>query len=157
TSPSGKWRVFVGELDGGWQFVPIQVSRPQTDLWLIRDDGSGLRRLTSDGKSYDPSWSPSGERIAFVREGNVAVLSVRTGETRILQGLRGSRPYTWECDYFEFERPTWAPNGRAIAAVAGNGCGSDGGTVADAASGRAIIQFSSATNYQWDKGSELDL
>jgi Tol biopolymer transport system component len=30
---------------------------------VIRADGSGRRRLTSDGISFHPVWSPDGERI----------------------------------------------------------------------------------------------
>jgi Tol biopolymer transport system component len=35
------------------------------DLYTIRADGTGLRRLTTNGVSYDPVWSPDGGRIAF--------------------------------------------------------------------------------------------
>jgi Tol biopolymer transport system component len=39
-----------------------------TDLFTIKADGGGLRRLTSGRKDdYFPSWDPSGKRIAFVR------------------------------------------------------------------------------------------
>jgi TolB protein len=39
-----------------------------TDLFTVRADGGGLRRLTSGRKDdFFQSWDPSGERIAFVR------------------------------------------------------------------------------------------
>jgi hypothetical protein len=59
--------VFVGEYDEQWRFVPSQDHRQQTDLWLINTNGTGLRKLTSDGFSYGP-WAPSGIVIAFVNE-----------------------------------------------------------------------------------------
>jgi Tol biopolymer transport system component len=38
-------------------------------IWLVRPDGTGLKRLTRPGARYDfdPSWSPQGDAIAFQR------------------------------------------------------------------------------------------
>src|SRR5438046_10764952 len=43
-------------------------SCPGTDIWVIRQDGSGLRLITSifTGHNASPSWSPDGRRIVFV-------------------------------------------------------------------------------------------
>lgn len=40
-----------------------------TDLYVIRADGSGVRRLTRTPGRYEfsPSWDPSGERLAYAR------------------------------------------------------------------------------------------
>ncbi|MBL8092226.1 MAG: PD40 domain-containing protein, partial [Anaerolineales bacterium] len=48
-SPNGEWIVFTKNGDG---------------LWLIRPDGSGLKRLTNKD-DIDPSWSPDGLMISF--------------------------------------------------------------------------------------------
>jgi Tol biopolymer transport system component len=52
-SPDGEWIVFREGLT-------------QEDLYLVRPDGTGLRRLTNDiYKDRGPSWTPDGERIVF--------------------------------------------------------------------------------------------
>ena len=37
------------------------------DLFVMRADGSGVRRLTQGGQSTDPVWSPDGQELAFTR------------------------------------------------------------------------------------------
>jgi uncharacterized repeat protein (TIGR01451 family) len=39
---------------------------PRANVYVMRPDGTGVRRLTHDDASADPSWSPDGQRIAFV-------------------------------------------------------------------------------------------
>jgi len=43
----------------------LQVHVPETDLFVVRFDGTGERRLTVGLSASDPSWSPDGQRIAF--------------------------------------------------------------------------------------------
>ncbi|MGH9764544.1 MAG: TolB family protein, partial [Blastocatellia bacterium] len=93
-SPAGNAMVFVGEFAETWQFVPIRNGTPRTDIWLINKDLTGLRRLTRDGYSDDPSWSPSGGEMAFVDYGSVKVMDLQTGKVRGLRGLKSSKPYT---------------------------------------------------------------
>ncbi|UCC73776.1 MAG: S9 family peptidase [Gemmatimonadota bacterium] len=60
-SPDGDWVAFtVSELDR-------EANRRRTDIWLVRTDGSGLRRLTTDPASdFNPLWSPDGRSIWFL-------------------------------------------------------------------------------------------
>jgi dipeptidyl aminopeptidase/acylaminoacyl peptidase len=69
-SPDGDWVAFtVSELDR-------EANRRRTDIWLVRSDGSGLRRLTSDPASdFNPLWSPDGRSIWF--------LSTRSGSSQV--------------------------------------------------------------------------
>lgn len=42
-------------------------STDRSDIYTIRPDGSGLRRITKTGHAADPRWSPNAQRILFVR------------------------------------------------------------------------------------------
>lgn len=80
--------------DGQWAAVPVtswnvKEDKPNTDLWLVRTDGSATRQLTThDGSEGGPAWSPDGRWIAFeARRGDDAapqiyVLPVEGGEAR---------------------------------------------------------------------------
>src|SRR5262245_1490772 len=51
--------------DGEWVAFSSQGGYPE-DLFVVRRDGTGLRRLTEDiHKDRAPRWSPDGRRIAF--------------------------------------------------------------------------------------------
>jgi len=96
-SPTGDWIIFAGS------------SGNVTHLYLIRPDGSGLRRLTR-GNWIDtsPSWSPDGRRIVF--------MSDRSGSPQIyrmdIDGTNLKR-LTYEGGYNA--DPSWSPAGDRIA------------------------------------------
>ncbi len=79
------------------------------DIYTIRPDASGLRRLTSDpAQEYQPTWSPDGTRLAFVRSGPRDRLCV------IVLGRRRRSCFT---SSFAIQRPAWSPTGGEIAYV----------------------------------------
>jgi Tol biopolymer transport system component len=67
-SPDGHRVVFMSQRDGNWE------------VYIVRIDGSDLRRLTNHPANDGlPAWSPDGQHIAFVsdRDGRWAVWAMR--------------------------------------------------------------------------------
>jgi len=96
-SPDGEWIAFNSDRDGG----PLSG-------YLVRPDGSDLRRIDSDVWLEYPSFSPDGRRVVF--EGavdsdyEVWVADIATGKTVRLTDSRGDDGW-----------PVWSPDGKTIA------------------------------------------
>jgi Tol biopolymer transport system component len=73
-------------------------------LFLIRADGSGLRRIHGSGHDADPAWSPDGTTVAFTRRNRIWVMSISGSGARPLRG-----------DVLEQVAPSWSPDGSRIA------------------------------------------
>lgn len=77
----------------------FQSMDQRSGLWLVRPDGSGLRRLThaKDTKYAQPAWSPDGRRLIFsIARGDTDVSSVdlatmpSSGGRATLLGIQGA-------------------------------------------------------------------
>jgi TolB protein len=87
-SPDGKRIAFNSSFEG----------QGAVEIYTVRPDGSGLRRLRRERKrsySFDPVWSPGGGRLAFVHGAGRQVphiWTMRKNGTRLRQVTRGRRP-----------------------------------------------------------------
>lgn len=61
------------------------ADHPDSEIWMINQDGTGARRLTSGQYDWAPAWSPDGRRLAFTRglgeESRIYLIDVASGET----------------------------------------------------------------------------
>ncbi len=86
-----------------------------TNLFLIHDDGTNLRRLTNDPSlKRNPTWNPTGNEIAYAGESSV-------GGTHTLQiYLLGSgTPQQATQGSIQKDNPTWIMNGQKVAFLTG--------------------------------------
>jgi Tol biopolymer transport system component len=85
----------------------VQNSEKSANLYLSDLDGSSEEKLTTQGRAWDPSWSPDGTKIAFTSDAGgdweVAVVDVSTGE---ITALTENTSYDG--------RPRWSPDGSQI-------------------------------------------
>ena len=125
----GRVQTVQRDVEGGWDFVVgwtaedrVLVERGvnglyPNDLWVLREDGSGLRRLTTHlGDASHPAWSPDGSQIAFSRDipagrGRPEVLGVYDvpaagGAARLVVG----GPLGAYASH-----PAWSPDGKRLA------------------------------------------
>jgi len=88
-SPTGEYIVFVSR---------------ETDICLIRPDGSGFRQLTGgQGRNYRPSFSPDGRLIVFASDRNKRM-------QLFVMNANGGRAHVLMPDYPESQDlPYWSP------------------------------------------------
>ncbi|HEU4323723.1 MAG TPA: hypothetical protein VFS21_11290 [Roseiflexaceae bacterium] len=102
-SPDGQRIVFT-------TYTPAQPFR-LGQLAVVNADGSGLRRLTSEGSNIQPQWSPDGRWIAFltrrlpdapyfpgVNDHQLALISPEGGELRTLTEIGEGYDAVWSPD-----------------------------------------------------------
>lgn len=98
-SPDGSQVAYVR------QSMDIMTDRARGNIWLVSADGQRHRPLLSGADSYSsPTWSPSGDRLAYVSsaEGRGPQVHVRwmdSGQTAMLTNLReGPGGLAWSPD-----------------------------------------------------------
>lgn len=75
----------VGRRPVGTPHGPRPIGESILDIFIMRSNGTGLRRLTFRGGT-DPVWSPDGRKIAFLRspdDGSRGLYTVRTDGSRL--------------------------------------------------------------------------
>jgi Tol biopolymer transport system component len=100
-SPDGEKIAFVSNRD-----ETEENFEEGSEIYIMNSDGSEQTRLTdNDVNDYDPSWSPDGEKIAFVSNGGIYVMNANDGSdvTRLTDNDADDR------------FPSWSPDGEKIA------------------------------------------
>lgn len=110
-SPDGQWIAF-GSNRAHYTASP-ESGTPDLDIWIIRADGTGARRLTTDpANDSDPSWTPDGSAIVFSSErasrGDLYRVRVADGHTERLTTNYVGRAIM----------PAVSPDGRTVAFAA---------------------------------------
>lgn len=89
--------------DGKWISL-FDADYFPAELYVVRADGTGLRRIARNAR--DVSWSPAGERIAFVGHRGVFVVDVAHARRRQL---------TWTpTTHYGNSSVAWSPDGQRI-------------------------------------------
>jgi Tol biopolymer transport system component len=92
--------------------------QPQSELFTIHPDGTGLTQITSTADWFEetPNWSPDGSRLVYRREGFTPV-------TNFCEQLDTINPHGTERRRVRAgcyaAGPVWSPNGRRILAYLG--------------------------------------
>jgi Tol biopolymer transport system component len=90
-----------------------------SEIWAIKPDGSGLRRLThspTGTSNQDPRWSPDGRQIAFVSN-RYAPSQERPRREIYVMNRDGSDVQRLTSLLRDCWSPEWSPDGRRIAFV----------------------------------------
>jgi hypothetical protein len=102
-SPDGNWIVFARAHES--YEGPTGHARRRQDIFLVRPDGTGLRRLTRNSdNNVSPAWSPDGKRIVSASnrgpgdDFDIYVMNANGGGQKRL--TRGA---------FDEELPDWRP------------------------------------------------
>ncbi len=98
-SPDGRRLAFTRTTDGGRSI----------HVYVMRGDGSEVRRISRGRFDGDPSWSPDGRWIVYSSESGLRLVHPDGSGTRT---VRGTGKQTPSCRESYATAPSWAPGGK---------------------------------------------
>ena len=69
---------------------PTCCDEDQGKIGIVRADGTGFELITPNDGSWGPSWSPNGQRIAFIRDGRIFTMAPDGTGVRKVPGAQPS-------------------------------------------------------------------
>lgn len=96
------------------ELVMMAADSALRGVWITSLDGRNARRVaTGPGEALDPSWSPDGELVLYVRCARLACSP--TGHEVFVVPALGGDPVQLTEDNLQDQQPVLSPNGEAIA------------------------------------------
>jgi len=109
-SPDGRWVAFTSLRDSRFDPALKNMDEFKGELYVVKADGSGLRRLTHTPDTHEKSveWYPDGRRLVFTRviDGKGQLFSI---------AIDGSDERRLTDDPYFDDAPSVSPDGRRIA------------------------------------------
>ena len=105
-SPDGKWIAFAGQENKGQRY-----DQSKNSIWLLDDVGATHPVEQNPGQGRAPTWSPSGEQLAFESTrgstaGLYAIFLINRDGTGLVQVTDRA---------LNADHPVWSPDGRHLA------------------------------------------
>jgi TolB protein len=166
-SPDGQWIAFSSDRDStkpkGLAGFDTQHS---TEIYLVRPDGSGLRRVThAQAFAGSPTWSPDSKRLLFYEAEQkevwnvvsvrrlrattqIAAVDVQTNERKVLTAGAGEK---WSPQWLQDDRIGYVsggPNGGLEFTTGGAGSRGEFGSPSWSADGRRMV-FHRDVDREW--------
>lgn len=109
--PMGKMNQFKGSFGPDNEILAVAAAkRDIADIYLVKLDGTIIKKITRGGMNTDPAFSPEGDKIAYVSsidgDEEIYLYDIKADSTRQLT----------DNDYTDFS-PVFSPDGKELAYV----------------------------------------
>lgn len=101
---------------------PIYRRSSRSDYWVFDRDTRQLMQLSPNGKQRLADFSPDGEMVAFVRENNIYLKNLTSGDERQITHdgkdryiINGTTDWVYEEEFAITKGFHWSPDGKKIA------------------------------------------